>query len=255
MRNAAGAPRREIEAEFRANARRMLFSGSVVDDFLEKTALAQIRCTNELLEHELATRSAKKRERLMRKARFPAPKSFDDYDFGQVSFPEGYDVEDLRSLGFISACEGFVFHGKTGRGKTHLATAVGMAAVDAGMTVRFFTTAQLVMMLAKANREGQLDALLKDVAKSDLVILDEFGYVPIDVEGARLLFQIVSDCYEQRSMILTTNIEFSKWGTVLGDDKLAAAMIDRIVHHSRLVEFRGTSRRMEGALMLGKRAS
>ena len=82
--------------------------------------------------------------------------------------------------------------------------------------------------------------------------LDEFGYVPIDVEGARLLFQVMSDCYERRSMILTTNIEFSKWGVVLGDDKLASALIDRIVHRGRLVEFGGASRRMEEALMLGK---
>ena len=80
---------------------------------------------------------------------------------------------------------------------------------------------------------------MKDIDRNDLVILDEFGYVPIDVESARLLFQVVSSCCERRSMIFTTNIEFSKWGTVLGDDKLAAAMIDRIVHHGRLIEFGG----------------
>ena len=93
------------------------------------------------------------------------------------------------TLTFIGANEGFVFHGKTGRGKSHLATAVGIAAIDAGMAARFFTAAQLVMMLAKANRAGLLDVQMKDIAKSDLVILDEFGYVPIDIEGARLLFQ------------------------------------------------------------------
>jgi hypothetical protein len=84
--------------------------------------------------------------------------------------------------------------------------------------------------------------------------LDEFGCVPIDAEGARLLFQVMSECYERRSMIITTNIEFSKWGVVLGDDKLASALIDRVVHHGRLVEFGGTSRRMDNALMLGKGA-
>ena len=93
---------------------------------------------------------------------------------------------------------------------------------------------------------------MKDIARNDLVILDEFGYVPLDIESSRLLFQVVSLCYETRSMILTTNIEFGKWGTILGDDKLAAAMIDRIVHHGRLVEFGGTSHRMDAALMLGK---
>ena len=85
--------------------------------------------------------------------------------------------------------------------------------------------------------------------------MDEFGYVPIDVAGARILFQVVSDCYERRSLIVTTNIEFSKWGTVLGDDKLAAAMIDRIVHHSRLIEFLGSSHRMDTALLFGEEGS
>ena len=88
--------------------------------------------------------------------------------------------------------------------------------------------------------------------QNDLVILDEFGYVPLDLDSARLLFQGVSDCYERHSLVITTNIEFSKWGTVLGDDKMAAAMIDRIVHHGRLVEFTGASHRMEATLMLGK---
>ena len=94
--------------------------------------------------------------------------------------------------------------------------------------------------------------MLRDLAKAEVLILDEFGYVPLDIEGSRLLFQVMSDCYEKRSLIVTTNIEFSKWGTVLDDDKLAAATIDRLVHHGRLVEFNGASRRMDAALMLGK---
>lgn len=93
---------------------------------------------------------------------------------------------------------------------------------------------------------------MKELARCDLLILYEFGHVPLDIESARLLFQVVSACYERRSVIFTTNIEFSKWGTVLDDDKLASAMIDRVVHHGRLVEFGGPSRRMDAALMLGK---
>ena len=124
--------------------------------------------------------------------------------------------------------------------------------MQAGRAVRFFTTAQLVLMLVRANRDHALEPMLKDLAKAEVLILDEFGYVPLDIEGSRLLFQVMSDCYEKRSLIVTTNIEFSKWGTVLGDDKLAAATIDRLVHHGRLVEFNGASRRMDAALMLGK---
>ena len=120
------------------------------------------------------------------------------------------------------------------------------------METRFYTAAELVLALAKANREQKLEQLLRDISKAKLLIIDELGYVPLDREGARLLFQVMSDCYEKRSMVITTNIEFSKWGVVFGDDKMASALIDRIMHHGRLVEFGGASKRMEHALMLGK---
>lgn len=94
---------------------------------------------------------------------------------------------------------------------------------------------------------------MKGIAKSQLLIIDGLGHVPLDQDGARLLFQVVSDCYEKRSLIITTNIEFSKWGVVFGDDKLASAITDRVMHHGRLVEFNGTSKRMDHALMLGKK--
>ena len=205
-----------------------------------------------MLDDEQGVRERRKRDRLFRKAKFPQVKSFEGYDFSQVSFPEGYTAEDLMGLGFIDRAQDFVFYGQTGRGKTHLAIAIGVAAASSGKTVRFFTTAELVMALTMANSAGALDQFMRDLAKADLLILDEFGYVPLDINGARLLFQVVSACYEKRSVVFTTNIEFSKWGTILGDDKLASAMIDRVVHHGRLVEFNGTSKRMDKALMLGK---
>ena len=105
-----------------------------------------------------------------------------------------------------------------------------------------------MLQLGKAKRDGNLDNLLKDISKADLLILDEFG----DIDGARLLYQVIASSYERRSIIFTTNIEFSKWGTVFADDKLAAAIIDRIVHHGRLIEFTGPSHRIGEALMFGK---
>lgn len=183
----------------------------------------------------------------------PQVKSFSGYDFSQASFPDGYTADDLMSLGFVGKAQDFVFHGKTGRGKTHLAIAVGAACVERGMQARFFTAAELVLLLLKAKSESRLDALMSDLSRADLLIIDEMGYVPLDVDGSRLLFQVMSDCYERRSMVITTNIEFSKWGAVFGDDKLAAAAVDRIMHHGRLVEFNGGSRRMDEALMLARR--
>lgn len=106
--------------------------------------------------------------------------------------------------------------------------------------------------LGKAKREGTLDRLLADVAKARLLVLDEFGYVSFDVDGARLLYQVISESYGRRSVISATNVESGRWGTVFADDKLAAAIVDRVVHHGRLVEFGGPSHRLEESLMLGK---
>lgn len=119
--------------------------------------------------------------------------------------------------------------------------------------MRFCQTAELVLQLGKAKRAGNLDQILKDLGRADLIILDEFGYVPFDIDGARLLYQIIAGAYERRSIIFTTNIEFGKWGTIFADDKLAAAIIDRIVHHGRLIEFHGPSRRLSQALMFNNK--
>lgn len=235
--------------------RSMYFSNDTIDEFMATSTAGQVSAVRDLITSELDLRDRRKRERLVRKARFPQVKSFEGYDFAQVTLPEGYGVGDLTSLEFVEQAQDFVFHGQTGRGKTHLAIAIGMACAKAGKEVRFFTAAELVLMLTRASREHCLEALLKDVARAKLIVIDELGYVPLDREGARLLFQVMSDCYEKRSLVITTNIEFSKWGVVFGDDKLASALIDRIMHHGRLVEFNGTSKRMERALMLGRAAT
>lgn len=185
----------------------------------------------------------------------PVVKGLDGYDFTNVRLPDGYMLDELLGLGFIPRAQDLVFYGKTGRGKTHLAIGLGMKAIDMGLGVRFHQTAELVLQLGKAKRDGTLETMLRDIGRADLIILDEFGYVPFDIDGARLLYQIIAGSYERRSIIFTTNIEFSKWGTVFADDKLAAAIIDRIVHHGRLLEFTGQSRRVSEALMFGRNTS
>ena len=252
MARAVARDRRELESSLRDKARAMMFSNSVVEEFAAGATLAELRAVEDLLSRQMEVRAANQLDRRMRKAKFPAVKSLDGYDFSQIAFPEGYGEDDLRSLAFVGACQHFVFHGKTGRGKTHLAIATGIAAVNAGMHVRFFTVAQLVMHLQDARERGRLRRELDELLSADLLILDELGYVPLDIEGARLLFQVMSVPEGRQSMIVTTNIEFSKWGTVFGDDKMAAAVVDRLVYTGRLVEFNGASYRMENALMLGK---
>lgn len=244
--------RGEIEREFEALARTMYFSKETVASFKSSASRGQLVAVCELIADEQRVREENKKARLLRQARFPAVKSVDGYDFSEVMFPEGYTKDDLVGLGFLELAQDFVFYGGCGRGKTHLATAVGLLATQAGYRVRYFETAALVLMLKEATADGKLEQVLKDVHRADLLIIDEFGYLPVDVEGARLLYQVMAATYESRSMIVTTNIEFSRWGTVLGDDKLATAAVDRIVHHGRLVEFGGNSRRFDEALMMGK---
>ena len=121
--------------------------------------------------------------------------------------------------------------------------------VDYKAVTKFYTVTELVLKLAEARKNGTLERLLRDLRSLDLLILDEWGYVPVDKDGSQLLFRVISDSYESKSLILTTNLEFSKWGGIFTDDQMAAAMIDRLVHHGHLLIFEGKSYRMEHALM------
>ncbi|RYQ17151.1 IS21-like element helper ATPase IstB [Bifidobacterium pseudolongum] len=243
----------DTATRLRDNARALFISNDTIDDLLAWATPRQIDAVNTMLAREIEHREQGKRQRLLRRAKFPVIKSLDGYDYTHVKMPDGYDTDQLTSLEFLDHAQDLVFYGKTGRGKTHPATALGIKAVEQGRTVRFCQTAELVLQPGKAKRAGNLDQILKDLSRADLIILDEFGYVPFDIDGARLLYQIIAGAYERRSIIFTTNIEFGKWGTIFADDKLAAAIIDRIVHHGRLIEFHGPSRRMSQALMFNNK--
>ena len=166
-----------------------------------------------------------------------------------LRMPADWGRAQLETLDFVDRCEDLVLYGPVGTGKTHLAVALGRLACMRAIPVRFFTATGLLMRLRRAKREDRLDTELRQIAKARLLIIDEFGYMPIDEEGSRLLFQVISDSYETRSVVYTTNIEFSGWRRVLGDKNMAAALIDRTVHHGRLAGFEGGSYRSEHALM------
>ena len=142
--------------------------------------------------------------------------------------------------------------GPVGTGKTHLAIALGVKACEQGLNTKFASVTEMVLRLAEARRAGTLERLVRELQKLDLLILDEWGYVPVDKEGSQLLFRVIADSYESKSLILTTNLEFSKWGSIFTDDQMAAAMIDRLAHHGHLLLFEGESYRMKHALMRQK---
>ena len=244
--------REAAQASFRDADRALFISGDTIAAFLASATPGQVAACTSMPGSEIAHRDGTRGARLPGQARFPVPKSVEGFDWSNVSFPDGWGREDMCSLAFVRDAGDLVFYGQTGRGKTHMATALGIAATSAGYPVRFWQTAQLVLQLGKAKGDGTLDRLLADVAKVRLLVLDEFGYVPFDVDGARLPCQVISESYERRSVIFTTSVELGRWGTVFADDRLAAAIVDRVVHQGRLVEFGGSSHRLEESLMLGK---
>lgn len=168
----------EAREAFASRARSLFLSRSTVAWFLETATPGRLAARSGMLARELESRELSKRARLLRQARFPVPKAVDGLDWANVRFPEGWGREEMLSLDFVGRAEDLVFHGPTGRGKTHLATALGIEATRRGVPVRFYQTVTLVPRLGKAKREGSLDRLLADVGIAGLVVLDEFGTCP-----------------------------------------------------------------------------
>lgn len=209
----------------------------------------------EFLQAEADSRDAARRARLLGRAHIPVMKSLDGFDWSYVTLPEDFGRDDVTSLSFVDAREDLVLMGDVGTGKTHMAQALAASMCMAGREARFFTAVSLVQRLRKANADGRLDRELAAIGRAELVVLDELGYLPLDEEGAKLLFLVVSQAYERQSVVFTTNLEFSLWGTVFGDDQMAAAVIDRVVHHGRILRFRGQSWRVTHSLMNGRKAA
>ncbi|NLI08694.1 MAG: ATP-binding protein [Thermotogaceae bacterium] len=204
-----------------------------------------------LLQQEIENRNISRKNRYLKQAKFEIVKSFQGYDFQNVQIPQSITLEALKNGEFIDREENLILYGPVGTGKTHLATAIGVQACSQEKKVRFFRTVTLVNELIQAKEEGKLDRLLKQLNKLDLLICDEWGYIPLDREGSQLLFQLIADCYEKRSVIITTNLEFSKWNGIFYDDKLTSAIIDRLVHHCHLIVFTGRSYRLEHSNIRG----
>lgn len=233
-----------------ALACRQLRLGRTIPETCDKiSADSHLEYLARLLELEVAHRETARRSRLLNQAGFHGVKTFADYDFAEVKLSPGLTVDDLKTASFLADKRNLICYGNVGTGKTHLATAIGVEVCNQGKTVRFHQTASLVNQLVEAKKRGELGRFLRQFAKLDLLICDEWGYVPLDREGSQLLFQVIAECYEQRSVILTTNLEFSKWVNIFYDEQMTAAMIDRLVHHSHLLVFDGQSHRMRYSLM------
>lgn len=193
-------------------------------------------------------RKEKRRVRNLNNAGFLVVKSLEDYDYSQIRFPDSVRLQDLETLSFLGKKENLILYGAVGTGKTHLSVALGVKAINQGKKAIFYRVHDLINQL-ETDDAKTIARVHKKINQADLLILDEWGYLPLHQEGARLLFDIISTCYESKSIIITTNIEFGRWKGFLFDEKLTAAIVDRLVHHSHMLIFTGKSYRMTNSLM------
>jgi DNA replication protein DnaC len=200
-----------------------------------------------LTERELLDRERRAAERRLKAARFPVVKTIDTFDFkaqGSVNEPL---VRELLRGEYIQNRENVLLIGNSGTGKTHLATALGFTACAQGNRVRFSTVTQLVTDLMESREDRQLKRLQKQLARQQVLILDELGYVPFSKAGAELLFDVVRRAYERQSLIVTTNLPFENWVEVLGNERLTGALLDRLTHRVHIIEANGESYRLKEA--------
>lgn len=211
---------------------------------LERGEITALEAIDGLLSEEYATRETRRIDVALRTARLLPVKTLESFDFSfQPSLDRGR-ITALAQLDFIRRAEVVHFLGPPGTGKSHLATALGVAAVKAGRSVYRTTLAKLIAALSQAEREGRLGEKIRFYSRAALLIVDEIGYLPITSGGANLFFQLVNARYEKGAMILTSNRGFAEWGEVFGDPVVATALLDRLLHHAVVIQIAGASYRL-----------
>jgi len=211
----------------------------------------------QLLQNETAARSERQRQTLLKLATLPPPKTLEQFDFGFASGAPRAQIQELGALAFIARAENIVLLGPSGVGKSHIATALAYRAVMAGIKTRFITAADLMLQLATAKTQGRLKEYFnRAVIGPPLLVVDEIGYLPFGREEANLFFNVVAKRYERGSMILTSNLPFTQWATAFADDAtLAAALLDRLLHHAHVVQITGESYRLKDKRKAGQTRS
>ncbi len=202
-----------------------------------------------LVEQEIAGREVTQKQRRLKAARFPAWRTLEEYDFSfQVSVSQ-QTIRDLATLQFIEKRENLILLGPPGVGKSHLATALGIEAVNAGYNTLFTTMDELATRMYASLADDSLPVYIRSLLRNQLIILDEVGYLTLDKIASDHLFQLVSKAYENVSLVVTSNLDFSEWGTLFASPGTAAALLDRLLHHAHVITLRGDSYRVRNRLV------
>jgi DNA replication protein DnaC len=203
----------------------------------------------DLLDIEVREREANRMTRMIKQAGFRVIKTLESFVWKSgIEIPNTITREEIETASFVRGKENLLLMGAVGTGKTHLAAAIALNLCQQGRHVRFYTATGLANILQEKHQRGTLVSFMASLRKVELLVLDEIGFITLHKEASELLFQIVSDCYEQKSLIVTSNLEFSQWNVVFGNDKLTAAMIDRLIHHSHILVFSGPGHRLEESM-------
>lgn len=242
-------PTAELETlKQRLKAFHLVKTVDLLEDFSHKAAKAKWSYTEfltRLMEEEYLAKVERSKSAKVKDAKFPDLKLLADFDFKAQPALNEKQVKELAGLSFIDKKENIIFLGQPGVGKTHLATAMGINACHVGYRVLFINAHRLMSKLSGSLYTETLNITLTDLSKYHLLIVDEFGYLPVKEDQANAFFQLVARKYEKSSIIMTSNLNFDQWGKVLGNEVLAAAILDRLLHHCHVIQINGDSYRLK----------